>query len=260
MAVNGTTGLDKENGSQSLWLFIGISLLCLLLWNTPGVSLLLKPIGIFVTALHELSHAIATVATGGQVTGLTIVSDGKGHGGLTMSSGGLQFIVAQAGYLGTALWGCLFIYLSRFKSIAKAILLLMGLLIIGASLFFMSGTIFQHFRLIEGVLSLGWGVAIGAGLIWCGLKLKPGVAQLVLIFLAIQTALNAVTDVFYVIQASTFGWAMGAAWSDATNMAQLTHIPAIFWSLLWGVISVVMLCLTGWWTYGSDLKSGKVKL
>src|SRR5271155_703782 len=92
---------------------ITLTVLSILLWHAPFVDTLLGPVRIFITTLHELSHALVCVATGGSVSGLTIVSDNAGHGGATMCSGGNPFLYIQAGYLGTALWGCLFIVLGR---------------------------------------------------------------------------------------------------------------------------------------------------
>ena len=61
-----------------------------------------------------MSHALACVFTGGWVSGLTIVEDGNGHGGLTFTHGGIPFIYSQAGYMGEAIWGCLLLSLARF--------------------------------------------------------------------------------------------------------------------------------------------------
>src|SRR5438067_2233826 len=108
--------------AASLRTLIILTVLTLLLWDSPYVSWLLFPIKIFVTALHEFSHALVCLATGGHVNGMTIVDDNNGHGGLTMCSGGNPFLYAQAGYIGTAVWGCLLIMLSRVPALAKAAL------------------------------------------------------------------------------------------------------------------------------------------
>src|SRR3954462_10244078 len=71
-----------------------------ILWPTMVVY----PLKIYVVFLHELSHAIAGVATGGTVQSITLSS---AEGGATYVQGGSSFITLSAGYLGSMLWGLL---------------------------------------------------------------------------------------------------------------------------------------------------------
>src|SRR5271163_4876737 len=102
-----TNGVMIGN-NYSFWIIVIGSLL---LSHSPGFSWLFAPINIFTTAVHEMGHALVCLATGGQVSGLTIVGDGAGHGGLTFCQGGNPFFYTQAGYLGAAVFGCLLIIL-----------------------------------------------------------------------------------------------------------------------------------------------------
>ncbi len=241
--------IDSDRPKQaSIWLLIGIICLCLFLGKTPVFNVILYPVGRFITALHELSHAIACLSTGGKVTGLTIVSDNQGHGGLTMCRGGIAVIIVQAGYMGTALWGCILIAISKYQSACKTILIVLGICLLAASLLLMTRTIVLESRFVQAFMSVIWGLLIALALILSGWKLKPSLAQLMLLFLAVQTSLNALTDVAVLIQQS-FGIANNTTFSDATNMEDFTQIPAIVWSLVWGVISFVMLGISLWWSY-----------
>ncbi len=235
------------NRYQSLALLIILSALSLSLWDVPWAQAILSPVRTSVTAVHELGHAIACLATGGSVTGMTIVSDNNGHGGLTFCSGGLPFIYTQTGYLGTALFGSFLIFVGQYPRAAKAILALLGLTICTASLTFMFGTIL-HGEILQGLGSMLWGALIGAALIWGGVKLQPSAANFILIFLAAQTALNAVTDII-ILSKLSIGLIPSASFSDATNMAVITGIPAAFWSILWGIASLSMLSATLWFCY-----------
>src|SRR5512138_2080710 len=78
------------------------------LWYLPGAGVVLYPLRLFVTLVHEGAHALATVLTGGSVDSITIWPSGSG---LTMSVGGSPVLVLMAGYLGTALAGagCLWV-------------------------------------------------------------------------------------------------------------------------------------------------------
>lgn len=237
--------------SAPLRTLIILILLSLFFADAPGIRTLLQPITTFVTALHELSHAIACLATGGSVHGMTIVPDNAGHGGLTLCSGGMPFVYTQAGYLGTAVFGCLFIYLGRFPVMSKAVLMLMGGLVGLFSIWFMPGGIFSG-KILESLGSIVWGLLLGGTLIYAGMRLKPATANLILLFLAVQTALNSLTDVGYLIKVST-GLIPNPSFTDASTMQNMTMIPAVFWSLLWALLSCAMLAATLWFGYGLKL-------
>ncbi|MBX9673273.1 MAG: M50 family metallopeptidase [Candidatus Obscuribacterales bacterium] len=228
------------------WVIVAFSIL---ISNVPGVSLLLTPINQFVTMVHEMSHALATIITGGQVHSMTIVSDGAGHGGITNSSGGLGFIISQAGYLGTAMFGCLLVYLSQFPRLSRNVLMALGSAIICGTIFFILPSLLDFDIFFQAVFSLVWGLALGGGLIWASLRLKPKIANLVLLFIAVQTALNSLT-LIWVLVPHSLGLA-GAGFSDATNMQAHFLLPAIFWAFLWIALSVSMLLFTLKHTYGT---------
>lgn len=236
----------NQNGRAPLFILAAAVLLTLFLWNVPFAGYVLSPLDRFVTTLHELGHAIATVCTGGSVSGLTIVSDGKGHGGLTMTRGGIDFITIQAGYLGTAIFGCIFIVLGSRRERCKPLLIGLGVVFALATLFFMTRAIGKDTW--QGIWSVFWGTLLSAGLIVAGRKLSPLAAQLVVAFLSAVTALNALTDVFHLFL-TTIGFAPTGSFSDATAMAALTHIPAVLWSLFWGGAASAMLYCTVRWTY-----------
>ena len=232
------------------WWIVVLVGFCMVAGEIPGFRLVLAPITIFVTTIHELGHALACLATGGAVSGLTIVSDSHGHGGLTFCQGGNPFIYTPAGYLGTALAGCLLVAAARLPRLSKSVLFFIGCVIGLASVVLMSGTIFQQGRIFEGIGSIFWGLLLAAGLIWAALKLPVGLANFLLLFLAVETGLNALSDVILLAEQS-MGLSPGA-WSDATNMAQLTGIPAFIWAILWAITAGVMLGWTLMWTFRSE--------
>ncbi len=236
----------NRQGRTPLILLVAAVFLTLLLWHMPLVGYVLSPLDRFVTTLHELGHAIATICTGGSVTGLTIVPDAHGHGGLTMTRGGIEFITIQAGYLGTAIFGCIFIAVGSRRERCKALLIGLGVVFALATLLFMTRAIGTNAW--QGIWSVVWGTALSAALIYGGRTLSPLSAQLVVAFLSAVTALNALTDVFQLFL-GTVGLAPAGTFSDATLMAQLTYIPAVLWSLFWGGAACTMLYLTVRWTY-----------
>ncbi|MBZ0187399.1 MAG: M50 family metallopeptidase, partial [Candidatus Obscuribacterales bacterium] len=222
-----------------------ILILSLILAKLPFSDFLFAPLNQFATMIHEMSHAIACVLTGGHVSGMTIVPDGMGHGGLTRCDGGIRFIHIQAGYLGTALAGCLLVYFGQFKHLSKKILIAMGLAMFLATIFFMAPGLFSPL-FFQAFLSLLWGLALSGVTVYAGYKLKDSFANMTLLFLAIHIALDSLRSIGTVIMATIFATHI---WSDATTMQDLYGMPAILWSFLWLTISVGMLSATIWYSY-----------
>jgi hypothetical protein len=245
------TTLPIKKGKLNFWAFWSCVVLSLVLTNAPVVSWVLAPLTQFTTFVHELGHATACIITGGHVTGLTIVSDGHGHGGLTNCLGGWPFIYAQAGYLGTAMFGALLIYLCQFHRLAKGILCVLGGSFAMASIALVGANVLHTGW--QGFFSFLWAMGLSGFLIWAGVKWRASAANLLVLFLAVQTALNSVTSLFDLTQFSMSG--SYGSFSDATNMQSMTGIPAIVWALFWAATSVALVGFTMWRTYGFGSKN-----
>jgi hypothetical protein len=232
--------------------FWTITILSLVASHMPGLAWVFAPINIFTTTVHEMGHALVCLATGGTVSGLTIVADGAGHGGLTFCQGGNQFLISQAGYLGAAIFGSFLIVLSQYPKLSTAILVGSGFAIACASILLMPGTLFQPGMFLQGLGSIAWALALACALIWSGFKLKSGQAHLVVLFLAVQTALNSLTCIGDLIGLS-LGMSNIHAFSDASTMANMTGIPAFIWSIFWGLAALAIVGITLKETYGKRL-------
>jgi hypothetical protein len=248
-----SSGGGAHSPHVNMFAFWAIAIISILLANVPGINFLMTPVSQFVIMIHECSHAIVALLTGGHPA-VTIVADGMGHGGLTQTNGGWLFFSAQAGYLGTAVFGCLLIYLGQFPKYSRYILMGIGGLMILSSLIFITPAIFSA-AFLSGILSMMWGLLMGVACIYMGKKLSPMMANLVLLFLAVQTALNSVS-LAWVLVPHALGLA-GAGFSDATIMAQYFVIPAVIWALWWIFLSLVMLFFTLKFTYGKAILNRK---
>lgn len=237
------------SASKTFLLLVGFVVLSMVLREIPVLDLIFKPLDTFEVAVHEMGHALACILTGGHVDGMTIVADGEGHGGLTFCKGGLPFIYTQAGYMGEALFGCALMLLSRYPRLSRAILVFIGVAIGLGSLFLMSGTIINQGELLAGLGSMVWGLVIAAGFVMWGSKLSDKLAHLLLLFIAVQCALGSLSGV-WVLLLQSFG--MYPGWSDATNMQQLTGVPAFLWGLFWSAFSAATLTGTMWLSYKLD--------
>ncbi len=233
----------------SLILVIVFALVSLFMSELPVLSIIFVPVQYFTTALHEIGHALACNATGGSVTGMTIVSDGQGHGGLTYCLGGQSLIFGQTGYLGTTLFGCLMLWLSSYQKATRGLLGFMAVLLAFAALVYINPALATDTNNQQATVSMVVALVM-AGALFMAARFAPlQIASLVVLFLSVQTALNALSDIGVLIQLN-LGLYGVASFSDATNMAKQTHIPAIIWSLGWGITSVFLLFVTLRRVYG----------
>src|SRR3954451_15209059 len=207
--------------------FAGMLLICaalaMLLWTTP----LLLPFRLFVTMVHEVSHALVGVATGGQVLGISISLDGSG---LTLVRGGNLFLTASAGYVGSSLFGAGLLLLARERRWRRPLLQALSVgLVIATVVFFREPTV------IVAALML-------AGMLWLFAARGPDwLVALLVYLLAVLNGLYAVIDLLTLLQLS--GPAAAAA-SDAATLQRLTGVPALFWALLWTAMAVAVQFLT----------------
>jgi hypothetical protein len=187
-----------------------------LLWLTPVVL----PLRIFVVLLHEISHALAGVATGGSVEKIVLNAD---EGGATWVRGGIPFIILSAGYLGSLLWGLALIEAAGARP--KRVRLVLG----GLGAFILIITLL-YMRNVFGFLFSG---AFG-GLLLTGARwLRPRRAAIVLLVLGLTSALYALLDIRSDILDRPH------IPSDAYLLGELTGVPSLVWGLLWGGIGVV---------------------
>ena len=67
-----------EDAKPQVWLLLVATIVTIALWIVPYGGYVVYPIRLFVTFIHESSHAIMAVLTGGAVQSLTIAADGSG--------------------------------------------------------------------------------------------------------------------------------------------------------------------------------------
>ncbi|TAJ14757.1 M50 family peptidase [Marinilabiliaceae bacterium JC017] len=98
--------------NKILLLILTIILYTTLKLFIPFGGLILYPITLLVTFFHETGHALFALLTGGSVIGIQINGDGSGYARL---AGGIQLLVLPGGYIGSALWGNLLLYIALYK-------------------------------------------------------------------------------------------------------------------------------------------------
>jgi hypothetical protein len=232
-------GIANDARPQATTLLVAAAI-SISLWFIPFAELLNYPFRLFVTFIHEGGHALAALVTFNSVQSLSVAMNASGETYTT--NGGLfsQMLISSAGYLGSMAFGALLLVLIRKAIAARIVLAGSALLVLGLTLIFglikpiIAGGVLSGipFTIVAGVL-------LSAGLFAIARFASARVAGFFVSFLAVQCVLNALLDLKTVFfMSSPFA---PSAQTDAVNMANATHIPAIFWTILWIAIAFGIL-------------------
>lgn len=195
----------------------------LLVWNLPFVEVLALPLVWLNTHLHELSHAVAALATGGEVERIRVFASGGGDASIR---GGWIVVVASAGYLGAAAVGGALLAWAKTEERARQSL--WGLAVVLA----VSLLIWVRADWVGVLSGAGWAIGLWA------LSRKLNGPQLVWTaqFLGAIQCLASVDAFRALFWASRTG-----SHSDAALMQQATGVPGLFWASVWFLASLCVL-------------------
>ena len=205
-------------------LLCAIYLLVAYLWDTQWVY----PLKLVVVFLHEISHGIAAVATGGSVVEIQVF---QGEGGHCVTAGGNAAVIYSAGYLGSLLFGVLLLLLSTRTRAERGVSVVLGVLLggVAAAVVPWSENAFgKVFGMLTGALLVAFGV------------LPRVVPATVLRIVAVTSCLYAILD----IKSDVLD--RPGLDSDAVRLAEVTEISARVWGGLWIGISLVVTFFAGW--------------
>ena len=193
-----------------LWLF----------WWSPVIY----PLKVFVVFLHEISHGIASIATGGSIQRITL--DPR-LGGSCTCPGGNAFLTLSAGYLGSLAWGGMMLEVGRWAGKrAGWIVRILGTLVAILTVLY-----------VRGAFGIVFGLLFGLGLAYVAVRLSTGVNRAVLSVLGLTSCLYAVLDIKGDILDRP------ELPSDAYMLAEVTGVPTLAWGVLWITIA---LLVSGW--------------
>jgi hypothetical protein len=236
-----------EDAKPQLLLLLLATAITVILYFIPLADYLVYPIRLFVTFIHESSHAIIAVLTGGSVQSLTIATDGSGEVYSAPSGMIGALLTSSAGYLGTTAFGALMLYLIRRSFSPNKILTALGIFVaVMTVVFTIISPVFNFLSLNTTFSSIAFtafaGILLAAGLVGLGLFAKMRIANFAVAFLAVQCLLNAALDLINVFFISS-PFVGANIQTDAGNMAAATGIPGIVWVVIWMGISLVMISL-----------------
>jgi hypothetical protein len=182
------------------------------LWDTWLVT----PLKLFVVMLHEVSHGLAAVATGGSIDRIVLTPDLGG----ACFCGGLS-----AGYLGSLLWGAALVLIAarsgrRSPWITGAIGVFIGLVSV---------------LYVRNPFGLLFGLGFGVALVAAARYLSPAANARVLWALGLTSCLYAVLDIKSDILDRP------ELRSDARMLAEMTGVPTVVWGGLW-IAAALLVC------------------
>jgi hypothetical protein len=205
---------------RRLVLPVALGLLAVVLWGTFVVY----PFRVFVVFLHEISHGIAALLTGGRIVAIGLSFD---EGGVCLTRGGSRFLVLNAGYLGSLLFGALFLLLGGRRRRAPTVVATIGLFTLVVTLLY-----------VRTLFGLAYGLVAGAALLAAASRTRPAVSETLLAAIGVMSCLYAVWDVASDVLLRSHPD------SDASALAALTGVPAVLWGAAWVLASLwVMLAV-----------------
>ena len=194
-----------------------------LLWST----VVMYPLKVFVVFMHEVSHGLAAIATGGSIIEIQINPE---QGGLAKTTGGNTFWILTAGYLGSLIWGGVILLLAARTHFDKAVSVVIGIGMVVITIAFGSDMFTYLF-----------GIGFGVSLIAIGLFLPEVVNDWILRVIGMTSCLYAILDIKSdVLDRSNLR-------SDARMLAEETKLFSTeIWGILWILIAIG---LTVWFLY-----------
>lgn len=200
------------------------------LWNT----VVIKPLKIFTVYLHELGHALMAFLFGYGIQAFNVNFDESGST-LVQSKGWFStFMIANGGYLGSIFFALLILYLKR-TALKNYIMGILAILFLAISIRF-SGFSF----------TLLYSIIFAVFVLVLYMLRNETVNDWVIDILGISSVAYAIYDTFVdtILLQLNLQLHLITGWNeqpmtDAMQLAQLTHIPAIVWGILWLVIALV---------------------
>ena len=217
------------------WQLITVTGLVFLLWNTPVVL----PLKLLVVFMHELSHGLAALLTGGTIENISLSVMQGGH---AITRGGNSFAILSAGYVGSLLIGMALLVTALRTQADRAVLALCGLTILAVTALYIRDWFPLIFCTVAGVCML----AIAQ-------YLDHTINDLMLRIIGLTSLIYVPYDIFD----DTI--ARSGLRSDAYMLSEQFGGPTMLWGGLWLVlsVSVIILCLRYGIGQSSNLKFGQ---
>lgn len=234
---------DRRSRRRARHALLWSTLATVALYFVPFGFWLAYPLTLWSTFLHELGHGLAALAVGGRFDQLAIYADASGVARYAgVDSGGAGAIVAAGGLVGPAIFAAIAFVVGRGTRTARVFLgVLAALLLVLTILFVRNG------------FGLGFALVVVVALGWVVLRKTPETAQLVLLFLAVQSALSVFSRGDYLFTETAITGA-GALPSDTAQIAAALGGSYWMWGLACGSFSVLVVAggIAWFWHMSKD--------
>lgn len=207
----------QQKKNLELGIAILISLLTILLWR----SILIYPVKIFVVLLHEMSHGIAAIISDGTIMKIIITPE---LGGETVTSGGIKFIIAASGYLGSLFFGAMLFYSAYNKKFSMWFNTIVSVMILLFTVNYLEGSFTIIFALVFTLF----------------LFLSPRILNDLIHSYAMKI-LGLISSLYILIDIKEDLLTLRIVPSDAQMLADITGIPAYLWGMVWLVITIFII-------------------
>ncbi len=199
-----------------------VNLECLMLvgaaYIISYIPILNIPFTWIMTFFHEISHGLGALITGGSVERIHLHLMGSG---LCYTSGGIQFIVLQSGYIGVVIWGIVIYKMAcniNQKTTNIFAIFIAGLIVVSALLY-------GRDIITWIILSILFGIFVSI------IKMQNIYSiNLSLKLIGIFVLLDALRAPLYLIDGRHDG--------DGAKLSDLTGILEIFWVFMWLAIGI----------------------
>jgi hypothetical protein len=216
--------------------FMKTLMLAILFCCVPIINWPLDILGIF---FHEISHGIAILLSGGEITEIEV---GVNYGLIYHKHLSLHkdMLAGWAGYTGAVFWGVLLYRVGLRASPGQSFFFVMFLiLLIGVSIVLWVKDTSTVFTLLITYLVIACSLIFLTKRHWMkrlGLFIK---------FVGMYLIVQAVASPFYLLQDNNLG--------DAGSLARLSNLPDTFWVSQWVMIGFLGM----WWTWCMTTKIKK---
>ncbi len=210
---------EPQNGlspSTRIIVVLVLAAVSIFFWH----SIVLYPVKLFVVLMHEFSHALAALLTGGEVLRIEISNN---IGGTAYTRGGWEFLVVSSGYLGSMVLGGAVLLLSDNPRKARMTSMTIATVVLLVTLLF-----------VRNVFGLAFGIGFGAALFVSAKYLRSDLLTILLQYLGTMSCLYALIDIKEDLLT------LEHRVTDAGILAGMTGIPAIVWGILWSLAALAV--------------------
>lgn len=218
--------MSRRPGRRIPWTGVGIFTAAVVVTFVFWDTWLTWPIQLLVVFVHECGHALAAVLTGGEVRSLEIRTNLSGQ---ARTVGGIPFLILQAGYLASALFGASLMVAATRPRSARHTLLVLAALLAGCGVAFSTGPFSA---------TLLFALLIATLFAWAARAAPEYVVRWGLVYIASVSALYSLID----IREDLLHWSARGP-SDATLLAARTGVPALVWGLAWAGIAIAIMAV-----------------